>query len=102
MKKKSKQTIEDDGSYDSNDFFLESDKEKIEKNNKDKNKEKNETKTTRVPGDMTKLAERSGSMKENYLPKECEKEIDNVIKENAEEGVELTAEEKKFINCLDD
>ena len=50
---------------------------------------------------MTKLAERSGSMKENYSPKECEKEIDNVIKENAEEGVELTAEEKKCINCLE-
>ena len=41
--KKSEQTIENDGSDDSNDFFLESDKEKSEKNNKDKNKEKNET-----------------------------------------------------------
>ena len=35
-------------------------------------------------------------MKENYSPKECEKEIENVIKENEEEGVELTAEEKKM------
>ena len=93
--KKTEQTIEDDGSSYSNDFFMESDKEKIGKNDNDKNKEENETKTTRVPGNMTKLAISSESMKENYSPKECEKEIDNVIKENAEEGVELTAEEKK-------
>ena len=100
--KKTEQTIEDDGSSYSNDFFVESDKEKIGKNDNDKNKEENETKTTRVPGNMTKLAISSESMKENYSPKECEKEIENVIKENEEEGVELTAEEKKFINCLDD
>ena len=81
IKKISKQTIDDDGSDNSNDFFLESDKEKIEEKDKEKSEEKNETKTTRVPKAKTKRPESFRSMKKYFSHDQCDEKIDIGIKE---------------------